>query len=279
MNLFNRWRRRQDTDAAPPSEVDDGELNSVDDNELPPIEGERATSAVRRPPSLQTRLSNLLAFGLMATIGFGLLVWYYANVVGGDRPRGPATSSAAESAGAEITLRPLGRVEPPAPSPLETFLGAPPEEPPPEALPAAAQPQPVYSTSNYAAQTPRDLQLERQLAGAAFAAGNSRSGSAAAVGNVPGAGDASAGGDLDALLRPGVTPAVQAEVLPTQRLLLPKGAFLDCTLETAIDSTLPGMTTCVLATDTFGADGTVVLLERGTKLVGDAAARSSSQGE
>ena len=58
-------------------------------------------------------------------------------------------------------------------------------------------------------------------------------------------------------------------MLPTQRLLLPKGAFLDCTLETAIDSTLPGMTTCVLATDTFSADGTVVLLERGTKLVGE----------
>ena len=78
-----------------------------------------------------------------------------------------------------------------------------------------------------------------------------------------------AGGDLESLLRPSVTPAVSAKVLPTQRLLLPKGAFLDCTLETAIDSTLPGMTTCVLATDTFGADGTVVLLERGTKLVGE----------
>jgi type IV secretion system protein VirB10 len=52
-------------------------------------------------------------------------------------------------------------------------------------------------------------------------------------------------------------------------LLLPKGAFIDCTLETAIDSTLPGMTTCVTATDTFGVDGKVVLLERGTKLVGE----------
>ena len=65
------------------------------------------------------------------------------------------------------------------------------------------------------------------------------------------------------------TTAVSAKVLPTQRLLLPKGAFLDCTLETAIDSSLPGMTTCVLATDTFSADGSVVLLERGTKLVGE----------
>jgi type IV secretion system protein VirB10 len=71
------------------------------------------------------------------------------------------------------------------------------------------------------------------------------------------------------LLRPGVATPAKAQVLPTQQFLLPKGAFIDCTLETAIDSTLPGMTTCVTATDTFGVDGSTVLLERGSKLVGE----------
>ncbi len=85
----------------------------------------------------------------------------------------------------------------------------------------------------------------------------------------PAPGAAQEPGGLGALLRPSVSTAVRAQVLPTQRLLLPKGAFIDCTLETAIDSTLPGMTTCVMATDTFGADGQVVLLERGTKLIGE----------
>lgn len=74
---------------------------------------------------------------------------------------------------------------------------------------------------------------------------------------------------MQALLRPAELTATQAQILPTQRLLLPKGTFIDCTLETAIDSSLPGMTTCMTATDTFGADGTVVLLERGTKLIGE----------
>lgn len=78
-----------------------------------------------------------------------------------------------------------------------------------------------------------------------------------------------AAGSLAALLQPSLTPATQAGLLPSERLLLPKGAFIDCTLETAIDSTLPGMTTCITAADTFGADGKVVLLERGTKLVGE----------
>ena len=74
---------------------------------------------------------------------------------------------------------------------------------------------------------------------------------------------------LESWLAPTVTPTAVAAVLPTQRLLLPKGAFVDCTLETALDSTLPGMATCVTATDTFSVDGRVVLLERGTKLVGE----------
>ena len=60
------------------------------------------------------------------------------------------------------------------------------------------------------------------------------------------------------VLRPAVTPPARAQTLVTRQFLLPKGAFIDCTLETAIDSTLPGMTTCVTATDTFGVDGKVV---------------------
>jgi type IV secretion system protein VirB10 len=136
-------------------------------------------------------------------------------------------------------------------------------------------------------KTPAELDLERQLSGTAFVApGPATPGvatpplvSSPEPGNVPSfvpAGDPTrpdaSGPDahrLTELLRPSLTSAVSAELLPTMRLLLPKGAFIDCTLETAIDSTLPGMTTCVTATDTFGVDGQVVLLERGTKLVGE----------
>ena len=66
-----------------------------------------------------------------------------------------------------------------------------------------------------------------------------------------------------------VATATRAQVLATRRFIIPKGNFLDCTLETAINSELPGMTTCVTAFDIFGADGKVVLLERGSKLVGE----------
>ena len=134
-------------------------------------------------------------------------------------------------------------------------------------------------------KSPGELAFERRLAGPAFAQcieGRERtaSGPRAArrsirrrLSRCAPVAEPTAAADppqmLNALLRPTVTPAVRPRVLPTRRFLLPKGAFIDCTLETAIDSTLPGMTTCITATDTFSADGTVVLLERGTKLVGE----------
>ncbi len=76
-------------------------------------------------------------------------------------------------------------------------------------------------------------------------------------------------GQLASYLTPSVATATRAQVLATRRFIIPKGNFLDCTLETAINSELPGMTTCVTAFDIFGADGKVVLLERGSKLVGE----------
>ncbi len=238
------------------------------------VAGERGVSAVQRPPSLQSRVSNVLAAGLMGVLAVGLLGWYYANSLGSrTHARAAAESSAKEKAKGEMALRPLGRVDPPPPSraALEDLLGEAPEEPPPTDIPEAwlrpaAEATPSYGSRAAPGKSAEELRLERLLAGAVF---SSPTGSAAEPPAAAGAPPGAAGGELESLLRPSVTTAVSAKVLPTQRLLLPKGAFLDCTLETAIDSSLPGMTTCVLATDTFSADGSVVLLERGTKLVGE----------
>lgn len=264
MSLLDRFRQPP---AEPPADSVSGEAG---------VEGERAASAVQRPPSLQSRVSNLLAFGLMAAIGLGLLGWYYGKVMTSrTAARTAAESSAKSQAEGEINLRPLGRVDPPAL--VQNVLGDAPEEPPPEDIPEAwlrpAEDPPAARAPGYAppVQEQRDLRLERQLSGRAFVTSADRGAGvvdAEAVASVGAEGPAPAG-DLDALLRPSVTPAVQAQVLATRRMLLPKGAFLDCTLETALDSTLPGMTTCILATDAFSADGAVVLLERGTKLVGE----------
>jgi type IV secretion system protein VirB10 len=65
---------------------------------------------------------------------------------------------------------------------------------------------------------------------------------------------------------------VAAIRMPAPAFWVPRGYALDCTLKTAIDSTLAGLATCVTATDLYGADGSTVLLERGTELTGRVAA-------
>jgi type IV secretion system protein VirB10 len=264
-----------------------------------PIAGERGIPSINRGRSLQSRVSNLLAIGLMSVLGFGLLGRYYHRLLA--RPaeaRDSAAGAVRIRAQGDMPLPPLGPIDsaPRAQTSLaEELLGPAPEPPDEEASfgwpEGMGQPAPVGMTP---AQP-----VDRRFSGPVFAqtaspaaVGGGGDGQAGAgthiyVSPEPPAGGLSemagapeftragltvadqGGGELSARLRPTATPAARAQVLPTRRLLLPKGAFIDCTLETAIDSTLPGMTTCVLATDSFSADGKVVLLERGTKLVGE----------
>ncbi len=307
----------------------------------PAVAGERSTAAAHRIRSLESRVSNLMALGLMLALGLALLAWYYSTAL--RRPARAAQSAralTANQAQTEMLLPPLGSIPiegPPiiaaaqptgAPLPPASVQDAPRGElpgntmstplqprPQPPAQPLAAPPLqtapahsipyslmgiPSYglsasspsSSEGAAAPGPGQRAFDRRLSGPVFAKESDTSGSSTAPGGVAGppgpsgaessASDsasvssplsasvgASRSDSLAELLVPSSTPAALARVLPTRSLLLPEGAFIDCTLETAIDSTLPGMTTCIVATDTFGADGKVVLLERGSKLIGE----------
>lgn len=273
------------------------------------VRGERSAALVNRARSLQSRITDGLAIGLVSVLGLGALAGYYVHTLRrGSHARAVAQRAVRAQAQANAPLPPLGRIvgpklaqatsnASPTPSLAQRILGPPPAFPSP--APATWERADVPGTRPgtataypIAAVSARERALEVRLAGPVFAqssgsAASPQSGTAeptaaspASPAGSPWAGADGAGlrpvssaepehGSLSALLRPTVTPAVEASVLPTERFLLPKGAFIDCTLQTAIDSTLPGMTTCVTATDTFSADGTVVLLERGTTLVGE----------
>ena len=248
------------------------------------VAGERAATLVTRSVSMQSRLSNVLAVSLMTVLGLGTLIWYYANNASRQtRIRNNIQSTAANHAAGDTVLPSLGRIDPPLPAALD---GPPALDPPSMSAPdraamtATTLPEIPLATSaaGYGAPappTPEELAQQRQLSGAVFSNAQPGAGSAPAdmlAASGPPSGVSAAAvpsGGLSALLHAAPTLAAHAEMLPAQRLLLPKGAFIDCTLETAIDSTLPGMTTCVMATDAFGVDGKVVLMERGTKLIGE----------
>jgi type IV secretion system protein VirB10 len=253
---------------------------------IPPdtVLGERSIASVNAARSLQARVSNVLAMGLMSVLGVGFLGWYYVHTFARQTEvKRTAQNASRNQATGEMALPSLGRIDPPAPM-LAKVLGPAPEAPAAGGVPSAVQPDsslppPAYGAAQPLPKSPWELALERRLAGPVSEGlqvqkGSSSSSAVTEAGadapsaeetGAPSAGESA----LAAILKPSATPAARARVLPAQRLLLPKGAFIDCTLETAIDSTLPGMTTCVTATDTFGVDGSTVLIERGSKLVGE----------
>lgn len=262
------------------------------------VVGERNIPSVNREQSVRSRISNLLAVGTITLLGGGFLAWYYTTQFAkADEAREAAARAAAARTDGEMRVPPLGRLDPPTPPGQQGgsvervadggLLGAPPappQQPGNGAGGAGAAP------AGPPQKTPAQLALERQLgepvmkrmqglnapsapplqAPGAGPQGNSALAAilAAQSGQGRGSADASASG-LGGMLVPTPTPAVEAQVLPTRRFLLPKSAFVDCTLETAIDSTYDGLVTCIGANDVYSADGKVVLLERGTKYVGE----------
>lgn len=239
------------------------------------VAGERGTALVSAVRSLHSRASSALAAILMIGLGLSALTWYYAHAFGRQtRARENAQASTAVRARAEMALPALGPVRAPPPPPADgapvPAAAAPADRDLPQAE-AAAAPLPAGTAAATATKTPGQLAYERRLAGLVFARDSAAPAAPTLAAAVPAGGAAAApgAGGLGALLVPTVAAATLAQRAPDSRFLMPKGAFVDCTLETAIDSTLPGMTTCITASDTFGADGKVVLLERGSKLVGE----------
>lgn len=62
--------------------------------------------------------------------------------------------------------------------------------------------------------------------------------------------------------------AARATVLANPHLTITQGTIIPCVLETAMDSSQPGMVRCTVTDDIYATTGAVVLLEKGTRIVG-----------
>lgn len=89
-----------------------------------------------------------------------------------------------------------------------------------------------------------------------------------APGNFPGAGRPG-GQSLESKLQGTPTPVGDTVVNHNRSLMISKGTVIDCILETRLDTTVPGFTSCVIPRDIYSQDGKVLLVERGTKAVGE----------
>lgn len=115
-------------------------------------------------------------------------------------------------------------------------------------------------SSNDAEADARIATLKKMLGN--YGAGNA--GASALAGK-----SASGGGSLGQALGSTSTPMVQASILPDRNLLITKGTFLDCALETAVDTTVSGFTSCRITHNTYSDNGRVLLLERGSRITGE----------
>lgn len=63
--------------------------------------------------------------------------------------------------------------------------------------------------------------------------------------------------------------ATSASRLANRDYLLTRGAFIDCGLNTRLDSTLSGMTSCAVTRDVFSSNSRVLLIEAGSTVTGE----------
>ena len=105
-------------------------------------------------------------------------------------------------------------------------------------------------------------------AGPSSAAQDSSSGVGVGGGSAGSGGAAPSNDALGAALRPTMVSGTSAGKLADRTFMMTQGNLLDCSLDVAISSAVPGMTKCTLTRSVYGDDRKVVLLERGTELTG-----------
>ena len=222
----------------------------------PITEDEGVPSVNRRRDG--NKLINMLGMVVITVAGAAMIV-----AVNADKNKGAEKKPGPE----KITnnLPPL--VIPAQPAPVTVT----PATPPPVHVASQAQPRPNAAPTQNG--KPPIEWTDRKMMGTLLVGATGTSGTPAPVraqtaedqdGNGPG--DRS---DLAVRLEPTITKGASASLLPNRNFLIAKGTTLDCALETALNTTVPGLTRCRLTSDVYSDDGKVVLLDRGSQLVGE----------
>lgn len=231
------------------------------------VGGERHVSAVagRRPWLSRKAALILLLAATAAACAFVLL-------------RAATRPGEAPAPDEDLQVRPVIRYEPPPSPPLKPAAlpvappgGTPPGPPPGPPLPAEPPPATLAQALRLAGQEgqpgqPRLLAYGSAGGDAAASAPAGADGQGMAAATPPAA--AAGRSELDARLQPTRLAGAAAAVLRRQPYLLTTGSILPCILQTAMDSTLPGLVTCVIPQDVLGKTG-LTLLDRGTRVVGE----------
>lgn len=271
-NLTARLKRNQQDD---PAAQADAELAQELNGNPAKEEADRGLPSVNATKA-GNKMVNKIIFICVAI--FGLYVIYQVNSGPDKRAKAEAERKAKEAESNAISgnLPAIGAPPPPpppqfaVPGPNGAVAG---DAPPPPPIPV----QKATGPGGKPVKTPYELAMERRQRGsvlapikgdASGAEGENGPASASRAG-VPGSQfEPIDGSPLGQALMPTVAKGTAAKRTIDRNYLLAKGGFLDCALETRLDSTVPGMTSCILTRTIYSDNGKVVLLERGSKVTG-----------
>ena len=227
--------------------MSDSHQSPVDQSQSP------VASTGRRQMSMGTRIGILGLVGMLA-LGF---VWFNALYSHRQKAHLEPAQTAYTGGGEQFT------------QPPPTATKAAPASLPQPAPTAAATPllgtrnQETPATAPIMAYSGQGSLIPKISAAMAPEPGTGAAGSAPPP--APQAPDNSA---LGARLKATPLDGERAAVLANPNMTITEGTEIPCSLQTAIDSQLPGLVTCVVPIDIRGTTGDVVLLDRGTKIVG-----------
>jgi type IV secretion system protein VirB10 len=218
------------------------------------VEGERGITPVSGPVEGSGRALAKRGIGAAALIAFSVLVIW--STWKAEKP--------VEQGGAKPIIRQTTTFEParepPAPAPVQQAALP---VLPPQLAPAAAP------------QTDKLMESARRAPVLAFnrpSRGSSSDGAgqgAALPGSALLASSAEPRNELADKLKATTIEGVRAARLPNRNLLVTQGTAIPCVLETAMSSDVAGFVSCVVLRDVLSDSGHVVLMEKGTQIVGE----------
>jgi len=208
----------------------------------------------RRAATPGTKMFLLLMTAIIVAVG-GSFTWRALSITSKDNSPAKEPETVKQVIPA-IDPRPIQRIPPPEPEPVETAT--------------TQMPQTIYRNQEpdnspqfrYGAENEKskaELTRERMLSSSLGASSAAMLTAVADKGNL----ENGSGNDLSDKLEPMKLASAKAGVLPNRNFLMAEGTTLDCILQTRMITTQPGMTRCILTRDVYSENGRVVLLDRG----------------
>ena len=219
----------------------------------------------------KTNVGKVFVFGAMM-LAVALLVLAFMSLSGRGEPEqtAPKELDMVKNNRPKNFSQEMAELTPPPPPPPAMPPAMPPDSPPaPGMEPQTAQMPPATPGVT---QPTQEKPVDRRLTGDVLlnvSGGKGSNTGANSAGAPVSRTESSSANGFAVKLRPTTTEPTVAMKRADLTYLLKKGTSIGCTLNTMIVTTQPGITRCMVTKDVYSANGRVLLVERGSEIIGE----------